>query len=283
MGSKGDIDIKNPKFPVRLTEAWHAQAAFLVPFEFFEAWRRRFPEELVKNRFDEFLPQTYGPGLIDGQVQITFFFVNHLASNLGAYFHTGAIVRAVPKGLREVSPGYYIGLEVVDEPFSWIAGYRIWGYAKMLGKVEVKGSVREGDEKIQVSLALPKKQPDREKENETYTFDKKTCTERVFTMTISKPEGAVLPYERDVYSHTLFNPGGQGQKRPCETRFRRTSLGEFVQPWSGGVEIQFHQESLYGNWLGRLETENYPRPEVRWAPFMSGFWDRAAVLPRKSC
>lgn len=274
MGSPGTVKIDDPAFPVRLTKAWHAQATFLVPYGLFLDWRNEFPKALLADKYDEFLPDQYLPSLVDGNVQLTFFYVNHLSSDLGSYFHAGILVRVVPRSIPNALPGYYIGLEVVDQGFTWIAGYRIWGYAKVLGKIDVSGSVLSEDKNLKVTVTLPKQQPDRDKESPSYPFDPRTCTERIFTLTIPRPDGSVIPYERDVYSHTLHGPRTQPVKFPCETRFRRSSFEERVQPRSQGVSVQFHTESTYGAWLATLPMDRLAWPEVRWAPHMSGQWSK---------
>jgi hypothetical protein len=274
MGSPGTVDIDNPAFPVHLIKAWHAQATFLVPYTRFLDWRKEFPIALLADKYDSFLPDQYLPSLVDGNVQLTFFYVNHLSSDLGSYFHAGILVRVVPASISHALPGYYIGLEVVDQGFTWIAGYRIWGYAKVLGKIDVSGSVPNEDKELRVTVTLPKQQPDRDKEGPSYRFDPRTCTERIFTLTIPRPDGSVYPYERDVYSHTLHGPKTASVKFPCETRFRRSSIDERVQPRSQGVTIQFHAESTYGAWLAKLPIADVPWPEVRWAARMSGQWSK---------
>jgi len=278
MGSRGDIDIQHPKYPVHLNKAWHAQATYLIPADFYSDWLRTCPKEIEASGYDPFMPAPYRPALVDGNVQMTFFYVNHIQSDLGAYHHAGVILRVVPDTIPGAYPGFYIGLEVVDEPFTWIAGYRIWGYAKVLGCVDAKNAIPGKDQPLDVTVTLPKHQPNRDKENENYHFDRKNCTERVFTLHIPKPDGTVLPYGRDVYSHTMFEPGNQPPRGPCETRFRRHSHEEGVQPRAMGVRVEIHTSSAYGSWFSKLNIAQLPHPDVRWAPHMSGEWHPARRL-----
>jgi hypothetical protein len=290
MGTPGNIkDINHPSFPILLKKAWHAQATYLVDYGDLIEWHATFTirnNEMAK--YGKFLPDEYEASLVDSRVQLTFFFVEHLASDLGTYLHAGILVRAIPREVFCSSPGYFIGLEVVDTPYTWFAGYKIWGYRKVLGRIER----RKTPGRIDFTVYLPNRQLDPSHYEADFPFKKKRipfkpneAKKAVFTLHVERPDAPVQPYARDVYSHTLR--AAKYPKIPDlnETRFRRISFDERVEPRSANVRLTFHdgrRDHLYGNWLAGLapylnqEASLDPGtqwgPEVRWAPHMSGGW-----------
>jgi hypothetical protein len=212
------------RFPVHLREGLHGSACFHIPVHLA---RRLVPPEL------EPVDVAYG------NTRVELFFLDHRASDLGAYHHAGVVVWSRPSGRTDHEPGYFFSLEVVDQYFSWEAGRVMWGYPKVMGQVNIE----YGNGRVTGRLDLN--------------------GQHVFTLTVPRQgeeSTEEVPWATYTFHHGVL----------LKTIFVRGSRGETVDFNARAVDLILGDHPM----AQTLRTIGLPKVPffIRWAERMWGHW-----------